>query len=461
MHVFLTDSLMMNFIKKATLIYTLLTLTIGASAQNGVNSPYSRYGFGLLSERAMGFNKAMGGVSLGFRDGQEINPANPASYSAVDSLTALFDLGATFQASNFKMGNLSQNTRNCTFDYFAYSFRATKGLGITFSFLPFSKINYSFASDKKAVENNQDITHSYTYTGTGGLRQIMLGTGWQIFKPLSVGLNVGFLWGDYEHKMTNTTSSSTAYSMRRTYSARINTYTLDADVQYTVDLSKDNKLTIGATYAFGHSMGGDAVRNTATVSSTQENSTDVILEKAFELPHSFGLGVTFYNSKKIRAGVDATWERWSKVVFPIAENYEDYDGIKTWTRHEGVLNDRLKFSGGFEYTPDSESASFLKRSKYKIGGYYSRSYANANESNNLALKKPTEFGVSAGFTIPIRNRNLFYSAPKLNVAFSWVHTNIPYYSNSTSQAGTLKENYFRISLGLTVSERWFYKWKVQ
>jgi len=228
-----------------------------------------------------------------------------------------------------------------------------------------------------------------------------------------------------------------------------------------VDLSKDNKLTIGATYAFGHSMGGDAVRNTATVSSTQENSTDVILEKAFELPHSFGLGVTFYNSKKIRAGVDATWERWSKVVFPIAENYEDYDGIKTWTRHEGVLNDRLKFSGGFEYTPDSESASFLKRSKYKIGGYYSRSYANANESNNLALKKPTEFGVSAGFTIPIRNRNLFYSAPKLNVTFSWVHTNIPYYSNSTSQAGTLKENFFRISLGLTVSERWFYKWKVQ
>jgi len=451
----------MKFIKKATILYTFLTLAIGASAQNGVNSPYSRYGFGLLSERSMGFNKAMGGVALGFRDGQEINPANPASYSAVDSLTALFDLGITLQASNFKMGNLSQNARNCTFDYFAYSFRATKGLGITLSFLPFSKINYSFSSNTRTIENNENITHSYTYTGTGGLRQVMLGAGWQIFRPFSIGLNVGFLWGDYEHRMTNTTSSSTAYSMRRTYSASINTYTLEAGAQYTINLSKDDRLTIGATYSFGHNMGGDATRNTAIVSTTQDISTDVVLDKAFQLPHSFGLGVTFYNSKKIRAGIDANWERWSKVYFPIAENYEDYDGSKSWTPYYGVLNDRWKFSGGFEYTPDYESSSFLRRTKYKIGGYYSRSYANANESPSVSLKKPTEFGVSAGFTIPIRNRNLFYSSPKLNVTFSWVHTNIPYFSNATSKSGTLKENYFRLSLGLTLSERWFYKWKVQ
>ncbi len=451
----------MNNIRKSIFICTLLAISALANAQNGVNSPYSRYGLGLLSDRAMGFNKAMGGVALGFRDGQEINTANPASYSATDSLTALFDLGLTLQNGNFKMGSLTQNARNSSFDYFAYAFRATKGLGITLSLQPFSKINYEFASEKRTIENNTSITDSYTYTGTGALRQIMLGAGWQIFRPFSIGINVGYMWGEYEHNMTNSTSSSTAYSMRRTYSATLSTYTLDAGVQYTIDLPKNNRLTIGATYSFGHDMWGDAVRKTATVSSTMEASTEVILEDAFQLPHSFGLGVTFYSNNKLRAGIDATWERWSKVHFPTSQNYEDKEGASEWTPHTGILNDRLKFSGGVEFTPDYESSSFLKRSRYKLGGYFSRSYANANETPSVSLKKPVEFGISGGVTIPIRNRNLFYSAPKLNITLSWVHTNIPYYSNQNSRSETLRENYLRLSVGLTLSERWFYKWKVQ
>ena len=74
-------------------ILALAFTTSTAFAQNGINSPYSRYGFGIMTDRAMGFNKAMAGVAQGFRDGQQINTANPASYSAIDSLTALFDLG--------------------------------------------------------------------------------------------------------------------------------------------------------------------------------------------------------------------------------------------------------------------------------------------------------------------------------------------------------------------------------
>ena len=78
---------------KLTLAIIATTCALAAHAQNGINTPYSRYGFGIQSERAMGFNKGMGGVAQGFRNGREINIANPASYSEVDSLTALFDIG--------------------------------------------------------------------------------------------------------------------------------------------------------------------------------------------------------------------------------------------------------------------------------------------------------------------------------------------------------------------------------
>lgn len=451
----------MNIIKGS--IFTLLLITANtANAQNGVNSPYSRYGFGLLSERSMGFNKAMGGVALGFRDGQEVNIANPASYSAVDSLTAIFDLGLTVQNGNLKMGKLTQNARNSSFDYIAYSFRATKGVGIAVALLPYSRINYSFASETQTVENNSSITNSYTYTGTGGLRQIMIGSGWQPFSPISIGLNIGYMWGEYEHNMTNATSSSNAYSMKRSYTASISTYTLEAGLQYTAQLSKHDKLTVGATYSLGHKISSNAVRTTSTVSSSSTTSTDVVLEDAFQLPHSFALGVTYYRNNKIRAGIDASLERWSKAYFPTADNYEEKaGGASAWTRSKNVLNDRLKISGGFEYTPDFQSSSSLKRIRYKIGGYYSQPYANANESATTSLKKPKEFGITGGLTIPIRNRNLFYSSPKLNISVSWIHTDIPYYSNLTSSAETLKENYLRLSIGLTLSERWFYQWKVQ
>lgn len=44
----------------------LIASAMTAHSQNGINSPYSRYGFGILSDRAMGFNKGMSGVSQGF-----------------------------------------------------------------------------------------------------------------------------------------------------------------------------------------------------------------------------------------------------------------------------------------------------------------------------------------------------------------------------------------------------------
>ena len=43
----------------------------------------------------------MGGIAYGLRDGSHINPLNPASYTAIDSLTFLFDGGFSMQNTNF------------------------------------------------------------------------------------------------------------------------------------------------------------------------------------------------------------------------------------------------------------------------------------------------------------------------------------------------------------------------
>ncbi|MBR6539358.1 MAG: hypothetical protein IKT76_05840, partial [Bacteroides sp.] len=83
------------------LVLVLALLSGVAMAQNNTNSPYTRYGFGQLTDPGSGNSKAMGGVAYGLRDKSQVNFANPASYSAVDSLTFIFDGGLALQNTNF------------------------------------------------------------------------------------------------------------------------------------------------------------------------------------------------------------------------------------------------------------------------------------------------------------------------------------------------------------------------
>jgi hypothetical protein len=444
-------------LKYAAIVAACLLFAPKAFAQNGINSPYSRYGFGIMSDRAMGFNKAMGGVAQGFRSGHEINTANPASYSEVDSLTALFDLGLSIYNGNYKMGNLQQNAKNASFDYFAFQFRAFRGVGMTLGILPYTNINYSFDSSSEFISGSDEITSSYSFSGNGGLHQLFAGVGARLFKPLSIGANISYLYGDYSHVSTMSLSESSSYSLSRSYTADIATYKLDAGFQLQFPINKRDKLTIGATYGLGHDINNRAYRTTQTLSSSSSGTSSVeggttdTLRNAFQLPHSISVGLSYAHSNKWRIGADFELEKWSEAKFPQA-----VDGTAAYQSSKNVLNDRTKFALGGEWTPDLYGG-FFSRMTYRAGGYYSKSYANAN---GILSDKPYEFGVSAGMSIPVNSRYLWVNTPHINIAFQWVHTNIPYLTQAQTKS-VLKENYLKLSLGITFSERWFYKWKVK
>ena len=75
-------------------------------------SPYSQYGLGVLADQSQGFNRGMSGLALGLRGGTIVNMLNPASYSAVDSLTMIFDMGISGQITNFKEGGKKINRQS-------------------------------------------------------------------------------------------------------------------------------------------------------------------------------------------------------------------------------------------------------------------------------------------------------------------------------------------------------------
>lgn len=450
----------MTKLNRTFLVALLMMTSVGALAQNGVNSPYSRYGFGMLSDRSMGFNKGMGGVAQGFRDGQSVNVQNPAAYSAVDSMTALFDFGLTLQNGNYKMGNVQKNIRNTSVDYFAMHFRATKNVGVALGVLPVSNIKYDFSSTSETIEGTENMSSSYVFSGDGGLHEVFLGAGWRPFKPISVGFNASYLYGNYDHNMLMSFSESSVYSLSRSYKADIKTYNVDFGLQYIQPFGKNNQLVVGASYTLGHDIKNDAYRSTSTLNNNiiESETTDTI-KNAFQLPHSFAVGATFYNSNKLRVGIDAELQKWSECKFPNQQSSMTTNS-SAYVTSKGQLYDRKKISAGFDYIPNAYSRSYFSRMTYKFGGYYSQSYAKA-DMTGVVKDKPTEFGLSAGVTLPIMNKNLWANAQKINVSVHWVHSNIPYLNSATMKQATLSENYLKFSLGITFSERWFYKWKVQ
>ncbi len=123
---------------KQTLCALLLTILLPgvAIAQNNTNSPYTRYGYGQLADQSFANSKAMGGIAYGLRDGSHINPLNPASYTAIDSLTFLFDGGFSMQNTNFSSEGTKLNAKNSSFDYIAMQFRLHQRVAMSIGLLP-------------------------------------------------------------------------------------------------------------------------------------------------------------------------------------------------------------------------------------------------------------------------------------------------------------------------------------
>lgn len=97
--------------KKTITASLLLLSSLGLHAQSGTNSPYSQYGLGELSEQSGSFSRGMNGLAYGLRLNNQVNALNPASYSALDSLSFIFDAGVSLQMTQFKEGGRSISAR--------------------------------------------------------------------------------------------------------------------------------------------------------------------------------------------------------------------------------------------------------------------------------------------------------------------------------------------------------------
>ena len=409
----------------------LLISTWSVIAQNeNTSSPYSRFGLGDIHPYSYGRFAAMGGASIGSRHQVQINTSNPASYSAVDSLTFIFEFGADGRLSDFKAGDKKYQTNDDNFRDFAFNFPITKWAGATMGVLPFADKGYEVFYEETLPNGNNA---GYSYNGTGSISKAFFGAGFDITDKLSLGVNVYYLFGIQNTNSSIAFQDANSYSYTSIERARLRDFSYQLGLQYDIPLKDHKFLTIGATlenkrkFTAFHDLLKRNILQTANgvladTLQIKENEKGKI-----ELPSTFSLGVSLAKLNKYEINADYYYANWSQAKL--------FNSVEEYTNQS-------RFSLGGEYIPELATIrSYFKKIRYRAGLHYEKSYLKVNG------KQINEFGMSFGLGLP------------LNRSKSTINLAVELGKRGTTANSLVRENYTKLSMYLNLHDKWFFKRK--
>lgn len=428
------------------------------------NSPYSRYGLGDVYPSQPIPLRAMGGMTAAIDDWQIINSNNPASYgnirSAANGGLVTFDVALSLDARNLKsVTPASQfNSTNLIPSYLQIAFPLNKKYwGMAFGLKPLTRINYSVEERTyKVFESGFADSLLSLYEGEGGLNQAFIGIG-KRWKNLSFGANLNYYFGskDISTKKIFLNDTVLYNSSNFATNASFNGIVFSGGLQYSLKL-KERLNTVNKTREFTFLKIGVAgnVPQKINVSSDNLNQTfyyntdgmliniDTVSYKEnadgkVKIPASYSIGLLLSHSIN-----ETSLTNWAIGAEYTATNWEkDY---RYYDQTDKVINSWLMRFGG-QFTPQLFNAkNIFKRTTYRIGFYTGKDYVNA-DGNEL---KTMAFTLGAGF--PFRK---FRSYDNQYTLLNWAFE----FGKRGSKVNNITENFFRVSLGLSLSDLWFIK----
>ncbi len=392
-------------------------------AQRNSSSPYSRYGYGQLHEPILGQSLAMGGTAIGLRSSRAVNPMNPATYSAIDSLSFLFDFAYTADIATFRENGVKEKASSYSLDHIVLKFPLAKNLGVSMGLYEYSQVGYSYNSSGNlpSMEGDaQEVSYVESYTATGGINNLYLGASYSLFNHLALGFNWNCKFGDISYSQSLTYPSHSAYSsMAVVNSMSLRQSSFEFGLQYFQNINRKNGFVLGVTYEMATPFKADV-----TTTSIVLDTLVVKKDDSFGTPEKFGIGLSYVFDDRFTLALDYEQQNWASAPF--------------FSRTD-TLSDTRRFAIGLEYLPSKYGEYYYQVVKYRLGFHYADSYVKVAGGN---LK---DVGLSFGLGMPLRNQR-----SSLNVSFEFGKTLTP-------ASATLKENYARMSVGVLFNEVWFMK----
>lgn len=407
-------------IKRFIIIVALLT-TVVSAAQEGTSSPYSFYGIGLTKFKGTVENQSMGGIRL-FSDSIHMNLRNPGSYGRLKLTT--FTVGGSHQSTALKTDSESESSRTTSLDYLAIGIPTGKlnfGLGL----IPYTSVGY------RILETNDETSNRYT--GRGGMNKVFLTAGYAVNDNLSLGVDVNYNFGNIQNNYT-TAQKDVQFGSRQINRTDLRGFNLNFGLDYQRDLNENLKLYTVATFAPQMDITVEKMSNIATI-AIRSDGTEAVVEESDEtfpqgdlsLPSELTFGAGLGKTNKWFLGAE-----YSNIS---ASDYNFNSGNSfTEVQYDNASQYRL---GGF-YIPEYNSlTSYFSRVVYRAGLRFEETGLNlSNEGIN-------EFGMSFGVGLPA-GRN-----------FSNANIGIEYGQRGTTNSGLIKENFFKLSISLSLNDKWF------
>lgn len=448
-------------------VFLLLGTAISTSAQE--SSIYSRYGLGLQSDQNSIASRSMGGLNSVYSSYEHINFSNPASYAALRLISA--DIGIASYFNKIRDGKQKQSARSIDIAYFQFSVPVNKFWGSSMGLMPFTAKSYAIM-DTTSLSNGESSINEIE--GFGNTYVAYWGNGFE-FKGVSVGFNVGYLFGK-----SNTNSVTYllddegfidpySFSTWQKRSLKVSGVYWNVGAQYKAKLSDKLFLTSGISGNKGVEMKRKSTYEnnqysfyTAEFATRTENQNlddflqgvsgailDTISIKtqpaSLITPSKVNLGLMLESEDYWKVGVDFGYQK-------VRTSSEVLSGVPQ------IDGSGWKISVGGEFFPIGSKAStikskFLSQLKYRAGFKYEKTpyIINSTQIN--------EFGINFGLGIPVLKR---LESEDGFIELKGVHSfNVGFEvgKRGTLQSNLVKENYFKMNFSFSLNDRWFVKRK--
>jgi hypothetical protein len=420
-----------------SIIAALLILLLGAGAsmaQLRISSPYSRYGLGELTDISL-YARSAGGMAYSLRDSITINRHNPASFSAFDPGSFLCEIGLNSTFTQLQTAEFDQDYFNHTsLSCITFGFPVTRWWGASLGLVPYSRAGYKLtvADTVTGIGKVGGV-----YEGFGGLNRFYFGNGFKLHRDISAGFNMSFLFGALNNNSAvYFRDIPYAFNTRITSTHVINDLNFELGAQYNRELNKRRFISAGLVYKIPYNMSGRKsylVERFTLTGSNYEVTQDTIENIQHQpgkvyMPGGLYGGISLGQKQRWAAGLDLGWQNWKKY-----QSFGQSDSLKS-----------SLFGGiGFSITPNYGTVSnYFKRITYRASLKYYSSYLK------LHGQPVNEWAVSMGFDFPLRSRTL---------AVYSIQAALEYGQKGTTSYDLIRENFFRINIGFTIREHWFFR----
>ena len=234
----------------------ILFITISEiTAQTRITSPYSSFGLGDITINNYRPNSGMGGFSIAYRDPAVVNYTNPASYTAFDSLSFIFQTGVISDFAHLSNSLTSQKSNYTSFSYLLFGFPVTKYWKSSIGFLPYSNIGYKITNVDKLTFIHPEVDTlqsnvNYSFEGEGGMREFYWGNAFKLNKNLSLGVNASYLFGAIDRNQYITLTDANYYYFLKQQERTIpNDFYFNFGLQHTTKIKKGLNLISGISYS--------------------------------------------------------------------------------------------------------------------------------------------------------------------------------------------------------------------